>query len=148
MFAALASPRARTGLVCALFVGVTFTATSLIAADRDPPAQLFVKLAEDQPMPVIEARATKDAAGDWTVAIDAENFRFIEICKTVTGREAVGHVHIYEGNRKLASAYAPEKSIGQLAPGRHELTITLQATDHRAFVTEAGMITAKLVIDA
>lgn len=142
------SNRIRLALGLSLLVGGLFGATSLLAEAHEPPTALFVRLAEGAPLPKIAARAERDAAGAWTVSIDAENFRFVEICEAVESNAAVGHVHIYEGNTKLAAAYAPEKTIGKLSPGRHELTITLQATDHRAFATESGMIIARLVIDA
>ncbi|MCE7029245.1 DUF6130 family protein [Jiella avicenniae] len=142
------SNRTRLAFLLSLVVGGLFGATSLLAEARQPPAALFVTFAEDVPVPKIAARAERDATGGWTISIDAENFRFVEVCDTVEIDRAVGHVHIFEGDRKLASAYAPEKTIGRLSPGRHELTITLQATDHRAFATKDGMITASLVIEA
>ncbi|TFF19939.1 hypothetical protein E3C22_19995 [Jiella endophytica] len=148
MFRVTMFRRAPVALALSLLLGGVFAATSLLAEDREPPQSLFVRVAEEAPLPKIVARAEKDADGEWTVSMAAENFRFTEICKAVEGSEVVGHVHIYEGDRKLVSAYAPEKSIGRLSPGRHELTITLQATDHRAFATKDGMITARLVIEA
>ncbi|MBO0905314.1 hypothetical protein [Jiella sonneratiae] len=142
------SRRACLALASSLLAAGAFGVTSLLAETREPPPSLFVRIADGAPVPKLVAHAARNAEGEWTVSMEAENFRFTEICNAATGSEAVGHVHIYEGNRKLASAFAPEKSIGRLSPGRHLLTITLQATDHRAFATRDGMITAQLAIEA
>lgn len=122
------------------------TLISLISVEARPPKTLFVQVPDSFATPTVSAKAETDSEGITVLRISTKNFIFLSICKTLDKPEAAGHAHVYSNNRKIAAAYQPIVVLGKLAPGRHEFTISLQATDHRALVTKHGMITTDVVV--
>lgn len=128
------------------FLATLTTLVSLINAQARPPKTLFVQVPDGMAAPTVSAKAETDSEGITVLSISAKNFTFLSICRTVDQPEAVGHAHVYSNNKKIAAAYQPIVVLGKLTPGRHEFTISLQATDHRALVTKDGMITADIIV--
>jgi hypothetical protein len=47
---------------------------------------------------------------------------------------------------KLGRLFAPEYHIGPLPPGSHEIRVTLNTNDHRAYVVGDTPVTASTII--
>ncbi|MBI1383962.1 MAG: hypothetical protein GC150_03505 [Rhizobiales bacterium] len=141
--------RTRIALAVAVFVvSLATVAGALATLDGKPSRILFQPVPADVPAPVITAAsAEREVDGSWTLRLDVTNFGFLAICRPAEEGRVVGHAHVYSRGRKIATAFAPIISLGRLAQGRHRLLVTLQATDHRAFVTNDGMITAEIEVD-
>lgn len=118
-----------------------------VNAVSGPPNSLFAQWPETTPVPAVKVSATRQADGRWQVAIIATGFVFSDICTSVAVCEAVGHAHVYEGDTKIAAAYAPTTEIGSLALGTHTISVVLRAQDHRNFVGPGGIITAEIVLE-
>jgi hypothetical protein len=58
----------------------------------------------------------------------------------------MGHGHIYVGGMKLDRLFKSEYLIGQLPPGRHEVRVTLNTNDHRAYVVDDVPVSASTFI--
>jgi hypothetical protein len=112
-----------------------------------PPRSVFVSWPEAMPVPTPTVTAKRQSDGRWIIEIAAEGFVFSDICKTVSGPQAIGHAHVYEGDVKIAAAYAPRQDIGTFAPGKHRISVVLRAQDHRVLVSSTGLISAEIVLN-
>lgn len=96
---------------------------------------------EGEPAPAIALDVAPDGAG-WRVRVMAEDFTFSEDWAGGPHIPGMGHGHLYVGGAKLARLYGPEARIGPLPPGRHEIRVTLNTNDHRAYVVDDVPVTA------
>lgn len=101
---------------------------------------------EGEPAPAIALSA--EPAGDgWQVRVETVDFTFSEDLADGLHIPGTGHGHLYLDGLKLGRLYAPEARIGALPPGRHEITVTLNTNDHRAYVVDDEPVTASVMIE-
>jgi len=84
----------------------------------------------------------------WRVLIDAPGLEFSADAADGEHVPGQGHGHLYLDGLKLQRVYAPELRIGALPPGRYELTLSLNANDHRAYAVDGTPLTASATIEA
>ena len=88
-------------------------------------------------------------AGDgWLVRIDAPGLEFSADAADGAHVPGQGHGHLYLNGLKLQRVYTPELRIGALPPGTYELTLSLNANDHRAYAVDGTPLTATATIEA
>ncbi|WP_260106109.1 hypothetical protein [Phaeobacter inhibens] len=113
------------------------------------PAALFVTLPAHQPQPDLQVSSVYNAADGWRLRIEVENFVFTDLCVRNATNLAQGHAHVHLGDKKLATAYQPNVVLGHLPTGRHRITVSLRAQDHRVLGRErGGTFAATVIIDA
>lgn len=100
---------------------------------------------EGEPAPKISLAVTPDGDG-WHVQIETEEFTFSEDFVDLYHVPGMGHGHLYVGGMKIGRLYAPEAYIGALPKGQHEIQVTLNTNDHRAYVLEDKPVTARATI--
>jgi copper(I)-binding protein len=100
---------------------------------------------DGEPAPEITIGATPEGDG-WQVRITASDFTFSEDLMGLYHVPGTGHGHIYVGGMKLGRLFAPEYHIGPLPPGSHEIRVTLNTNDHRAYVVGDTPVTASTII--
>jgi len=110
------------------------------------PSDLFVQLEPHHPVPELSLRAAPGPGGNWRLRILAKAFVFTDVCVTVARPALIGHAHVYRDGRKVAGAYRPEVSLGQLGPGVHRFEVILRAQDHRVLAGPDGAIVARIEI--
>jgi copper(I)-binding protein len=83
-------------------------------------------------------------AGDegFAVRIETRHFRFAEELVDQPHQPGTGHAHLYVGGMKLGRLYGPDARINALPPGRHEVLVTLNTNDHRAYVANGRVLGA------
>lgn len=104
-----------------------------------------LRIGESEPAPEISV-SVAPAADGWTVTVEAQQFTFSQ---EMAGRDHVpgmGHGHLYVGGMKLGRLYGAKAHVGALPPGRHELRVTLNTNDHRAYVVGDEPVTANAAI--
>jgi copper(I)-binding protein len=101
---------------------------------------------EGEPAPKIALAVEPDGDG-WRLRIDAEDFTFSSEMLDGPHVPGMGHAHLYVGGLKLQRVFEPEVRIGALPPGRHEVRVTLNTNDHRAYVVDDLPVIATEVID-
>lgn len=94
-----------------------------------------------EPAPAIALEVQRDGEG-WTVQVLTEEFEFTESMVDGPHVPGTGHGHLYLGGLKLQRLYDPVARIGALPPGRHEVRVTLNTNDHRAYVVDDEPVTA------
>jgi periplasmic copper chaperone A len=103
------------------------------------------RVGEGEPAPEISLALTPDGDG-WTVTIEARDFEFSEEMAGGVHVPGMGHGHLYVGGMKMGRLYAPAAHVGALPDGRHEVRVTLNTNDHRAYVVGDEPVTATAVI--
>ena len=124
----------------------TAAVASQVNSQSGPPSSVFVAWPETSNAPVLELIPHQRRDGSWYLDLHAPGFAFSEICQRVTGPQAIGHAHLYSGDRKIAAAYIPRVELGHLRPGKHRFRAVLRAQDHRALIGPDGLIDAEVTI--
>ncbi|MEM9431530.1 MAG: hypothetical protein AAGA32_18830 [Pseudomonadota bacterium] len=100
---------------------------------------------DGEPAPAISLSVSEDAEG-WMVRVEAQDFTFSRDLVGLYHVPGLGHGHVYVGGMKLSRLYQPEARIGPLPPGTHEVRVTLNTNDHRAYVVDDEPVTASATI--
>ncbi|MBW4707510.1 copper chaperone PCu(A)C [Roseobacter sp. YSTF-M11] len=100
---------------------------------------------EGEPAPRINLTVEPDGQG-WKVLVTAVDFTFSEDLVGLYHVPGTGHGHIYVGGMKLGRLYAPQAHVGALPKGTHEIRVTLNTNDHRAYVVDEDPVTASAMI--
>ena len=101
---------------------------------------------DGEPAPGIALSVQPEGDG-WRVRIDAEDFTFSEEFVDLYHVPGMGHGHLYVGGMKIGRLYEPEAYIGALPKGQHEIRVTLNTNDHRAYVVDDVPVTASARIE-
>lgn len=108
----------------------------------------ILRVGEGEPAPEISLSVAPEGDG-WSVTVEARNFTFSQEMAGLHHVPGTGHGHLYVGGMKLGRLYGPNAHVGALPPGRHELRVTLNTNDHRAYVVgdEPVTVRAAIVVD-
>ncbi|UUX49314.1 hypothetical protein NUH88_18170 [Nisaea acidiphila] len=98
-----------------------------------------------EPAPKISLSVVPDGDG-WAVHVNARDFEFSKDLAGMQHVPGMGHGHIYVGGVKLGRVYQPDVRIGALPKGTHEVRVTLNTNDHRAYVVGEEPVTASIAI--
>jgi copper(I)-binding protein len=101
---------------------------------------------EGEPAPRIALAVTPEDDG-WRVRVEAEEFTFSKDFVDLYHVPGMGHGHLYVGGMKIGRLYEPEAYIGALPKGQHEIRVTLNTNDHRAYVVDDEPVTASATIE-
>ncbi|WP_424984836.1 copper chaperone PCu(A)C [Microbulbifer sp. S227A] len=91
------------------------------------------RVEEGEPAPRVAIEVTPDGDG-WRLRVLAEDFTFAPDQLDGPHVPGTGHGHLYVGGLKLMRLYESEARIGALPPGKHQVRVTLNTNDHRAYV--------------
>ena len=134
------------GLVVILVLCSTAAIASQVNSQSGPPRSVFVSWPQSLPVPTLELAPHQRRDGSWFLNLGAKGFAFSDICQAVSGPQAIGHAHVFSGERKIAAAYAPRVELGNLAPGTHRFRVVLRAQDNRALIGPDGLLDAEITL--
>ncbi|MEL7089737.1 MAG: hypothetical protein AAGL98_15060, partial [Planctomycetota bacterium] len=100
---------------------------------------------DGEPAPAIELEVEPEGDG-WQVQIVTEEFTFSRDLTGLYHVPGMGHGHLYVGGMKISRLYESVAVIGALPPGEHEIRVTLNTNDHRAYVVNDVPVTASATI--
>ena len=100
---------------------------------------------DGEPAPRLTLSVEPEGDG-WRVDIDAEEFTFSDEFVDLYHIPGMGHGHVYVGGMKIGRLYEPTAYIGALPKGQHEVRVTLNTNDHRAYVVDDVPVTAAATI--
>lgn len=103
------------------------------------------RVEDGEPAPEISLNVTPKGAG-WQVEIEARDFTFSKEFLGLYHVPGMGHAHLYVGGLKLGRLFSSTGQIGALPKGRHEVRVTLNTNDHRAYVVGDEPVTATAIV--
>jgi copper(I)-binding protein len=103
------------------------------------------EVGEGEPAPAITLSVAREAEG-YAVTVHTQEFTFSEDLTGLYHVPGMGHGHLYVGGMKIGRLYQDSARIGALPPGTHELRVTLNTNDHRAYVVDGQPVTASTTI--
>lgn len=100
---------------------------------------------DGEPAPGISLSIATTRDG-YQVTVHTEDFTFSKDLAGLYHVPGMGHGHIYVGGMKLGRLYQDTAQIGALPPGTHDVRVTLNTNDHRAYVVNDTPVTASALI--
>lgn len=113
-----------------------FAAADAGTADNHHGADALALVVSETPVSVA-ITAEPDARGGVEVQIITDGFRFAPELVDQAHTPGAGHAHIYVDGVKLGRVFENEYHIEQLAPGEHDIRVSLNTNDHSE-LTYAG----------
>jgi len=88
----------------------------------------------------------KDPTGGWNVTLRTTNFAFTPEAVNQPNTPNTGHAHLFVDGVKLARLYGPHFHMPDLAPGQHEIVVTLSSNDHSIYRVDGVRIEARAIV--
>ena len=112
-------------------------------------AAMMVAVDDWAAKPTLDAEIYADPVGGWNLNVKTSNFTFDAAAAGRENVEGKGHAHVYVNGMKLGRIYGDWYHIASLPKGRHEISVSLYANDHRGLALGGAKITstAKVTVD-
>lgn len=95
--------------------------------------------------PEVELSVSPD--GDrWIVEIETRNFRFAADMVDQPHVPGAGHGHLYVEGMKIGRVFSGVMTLGELPTGTHEVLVTLNTNDHRAYAVGGTPVEARAMV--
>lgn len=98
--------------------------------------------------PTLQIEAFPDPVAGWNLNIQTTNFTFSPKNAGLAHVDGEGHAHVYVNGVKLGRVYGDWVHLDGLPEGDVEISVTLNANDHRTLAVEDVPISAKLTLSA
>ncbi|MBF2072951.1 MAG: hypothetical protein IGS50_04200 [Synechococcales cyanobacterium C42_A2020_086] len=107
-----------------------------------------LEVAANQPVPAVTLIVHPDSRRGWNLEVQVENFRFApEHVNAASTTTTEGHAHLYINGAKITRLYGNWYYLSDLPPGRHEITVSLNANGHEALTHNGRPIQSTVVLD-
>ena len=107
----------------------------------------ILEIQAEQAVPTVNLVVHKDAVRGWNLEIQVDNFRFAPERVNQSSLATEGHAHLYVNEEKITRLYGNWFYLEHLQPGRHEVTVSLNANGHEALVYNGQPIEATVMIE-
>ena len=98
-------------------------------------------------VPEIKIELVKDKISGWNLWVKTQNFTFTPEKINQKPIQNEGHAHIYVDGEKLTRLYGHNYHLSEFAPGKHEVSVSLNGNDHSNFAVNGQPIMAKAIIN-
>ena len=89
----------------------------------------------------------KDMMSGWNLSFETENFKFSPENASTKHVDGQGHAHLYVDGKKITRLYGGQFYIDDLAPGDHQIRVSLNTNDHQEYhLSSGGAIEATTLI--
>jgi hypothetical protein len=112
----------------------------------EPHAHKTLEIPAGQPVPTVKLIVHPDAVKGWNLEMQVTNFRFAPEQVNTTSSTTEGHAHLYINGKKITRLYSAWYYLASLAPGKHEIKVTLNANGHETLVHNRQPIEATAMI--
>lgn len=99
-----------------------------------------------QPVPTVNLDVKPDAMSGWNLQVKVANFTFAPERVNTKGVATEGHAHLYIDGKKVTRLYGPWYYLGNLSPGQHTITVTLNGNGHEDLIYNGKPIQTTQVI--
>ncbi|MBF2049232.1 MAG: hypothetical protein EDM05_054595 [Leptolyngbya sp. IPPAS B-1204] len=102
----------------------------------------------DQPIPTVNLIVHPDSRRGWNLEVQVTNFRFApERVNQASSSTNEGHAHLYVNGVKQTRLYGNWYYLESLPPGKHQITVSLNANGHEALMYNGQPIQATAAIE-
>ena len=105
-------------------------------------ASMMVAVDDWAAKPTLNTDIYADPVGGWNLNVKTSNFTFDAAAAGRDNVEGNGHAHVYVNGMKLGRIYGDWYHIASLPKGRHEISVSLYANDHRGLALGGAKITS------
>jgi hypothetical protein len=106
-----------------------------------------IELSGEQATPTLRLIAHPDARHGWNLEVQVTDFRFAPERVNQASTPNEGHAHLYINGEKITRLYSNWYYLESLPPGRHEVTVSLNANGHEALTINGQPIQATVEIE-
>lgn len=106
-----------------------------------------IQVPAGQPAPTIALEVTPDKKRGYNVIIKTTNFQFTPGAINTPSNVNTGHAHLYINGKMVTRIYCPTFYLPQLAPGRNEITVSLNGNNHDQIVYNGKPVAATVVVE-
>ncbi len=108
----------------------------------------MIEVPANQPLPTVKLIAHPDARQGWNLEVQVTNFKFAPDHVNQASVTTEGHAHLYVDGEKITRLYGNWYYLGSLPPGKHEITVALNANGHESLVHNGEPIQASVTVEA
>ncbi|MCB1233787.1 MAG: hypothetical protein KDM91_01795 [Verrucomicrobiae bacterium] len=134
-------------MVGMLMVPYTFGAAYVFEKRSRHAREGAIEVGEGANAPRLAIAFHKDSVTGWNLELIAENFEFTPAAAGGDPAPGQGHAHLYVDGEKVARLYGPWYHLRDLAPGRHTISVTLNANNHAALTVKGRPVEASTEIE-
>ena len=102
----------------------------------------MIVIPEGQPVPKVVVNVFPDSVSGWNIQVQTENWTFAPERVNESSVTTEGHAHLYLNDKKLTRIYSEWHYLPSLPPGKHTLTVSLNANGHEALIYNGEPIEA------
>jgi hypothetical protein len=106
-----------------------------------------LEIPPDQPVPTVKLVAHPDAIRGVNLEIQVTNFTFAPQRLNSKSLATEGHAHLYVNGKKVTRLYGTWYYLGDLPPGKHQITVTLNTNAHEDLVYGSKVISSSIMVD-
>ncbi|MBW4658690.1 MAG: hypothetical protein KME15_08450 [Drouetiella hepatica Uher 2000/2452] len=100
------------------------------------------------PLPTVKLIAHPDAKQGWNLEVQVTNFKFAPERVNQASVPTEGHAHLYVDGEKITRLYGNWYYLSSLSPGKHEITVALNANGHESLMHNGEPIQASVMVEA
>lgn len=100
-----------------------------------------------QPIPAVSVAVREDSVKGWNLEVQLENFTLTPENVNLANRPGEGHAHIYINGEKITRLYSNWYYLGELPPGRHEITVSLNSNQHDTLAHNGQPIQSTAIVE-
>ena len=127
-------------------VAIVAVARLTVRATDETPGHPGVIEVASATAPGLQLEVTKDPVSGWRVYAPTTNFVLAPERASTPHIDGEGHMHLSIDGQKVTRLYGPWWHIAELTEGDHEVTVSLNANDHSAYVMDGMPIFASVTL--
>jgi hypothetical protein len=121
--------------------------SSGMGGEHDNHEHGTIELSAEQAIPTVNLIAHPDARRGWNLEVQVTHFRFAPEQVNQANLPGEGHAHLYINGEKITRLYGNWYYLESLPPGRHQVTVSLNANGHEALTVNGQPIQATVEIE-
>ncbi|MGD1806063.1 hypothetical protein ACP6PL_11570 [Dapis sp. BLCC M126] len=106
-----------------------------------------IEIPPGKPVPGVDLFVYKDSMKGWNLELKLTNFKLVPETVNQSSNPYEGHAHLYINGKKITRIYSNWYYLGNLEPGKNEITVSLNTNKHEDLVSNSKMIMDTEIIE-
>jgi hypothetical protein len=107
----------------------------------------MLEIPTGQLLPTVSLISYPDPQRGWNLEIQVTNFKFAPENINQPSIPTEGHAHLYVDGKKITRLYSNWYYLENLAPGKHEITVSLNTNGHETLMHDGKPIQATIALE-